>query len=134
MTKYCQRKTNRIKNVTYRWSSKQHIKKIFLQGSRIKQDSSLRTNSTWQVDTHMVLPQTKFILIPHHAMPQILYKIFLKAPCLKLPPPCPSPSEIQGFQNSTPLPMCIENQAISLTYQVEINRIKFFIGGRLFAK
>ena len=32
--------------------------------------------SCWQVDTHMVLPQTKYILIPHHAMPQILYTIF----------------------------------------------------------
>ena len=27
---------------------------------RIKQDSSLRTNSTWQVDTNMVLLQTKY--------------------------------------------------------------------------
>ena len=40
----------------------------------IKKDISLRTNSTWQVDTHMVLPQAKYIifimitvvLIPHH--------------------------------------------------------------------
>ena len=38
-----------------------------------KQDSSLRTNFTWQVDTHMVLPQTKYVLIPHHAMSQIIY-------------------------------------------------------------
>ena len=30
-----------------------------LDSSRIKKDSSLRTDSIWQVDTHMVLPQTK---------------------------------------------------------------------------
>ena len=33
----------------------------------------LRTNSTWQVDTQMVLLQTKYILIPHHAMRRILF-------------------------------------------------------------
>ena len=45
-----------------------------LRGSRIKKGSSLRTNSnkTWRVDTHMVIPQTKYILIPLHAMPQLL--------------------------------------------------------------
>ena len=37
------------------------------------QDSSLRTKSTRQVDTHKVLPQTKYILISHHAMPGIQY-------------------------------------------------------------
>ena len=29
--------------------------------NRIKQDSSLRTNPTWQVDTNMVLLQAKYI-------------------------------------------------------------------------
>ena len=36
-----------------------------------------RTNSTWQVDTNMVLPQTKYILIPHHAMPQIPVNVYI---------------------------------------------------------
>ena len=40
-------------------------------------DFSVLKSSTWQVDTHMVLLQTKYILIPHHAMPQILYLNFL---------------------------------------------------------
>ena len=38
--------------------SPEHPKNL-LRGSRIKKDGSQRTNSTWQVDTHMVLPQTK---------------------------------------------------------------------------
>ena len=34
-----------------------------LRDSRIKQDSSLRTNSTWQVDKYTVFLQTKYIII-----------------------------------------------------------------------
>ena len=33
------------------------------RSSRTKKDSSLRTNFTRQVDTHTVLPQTKFICL-----------------------------------------------------------------------
>ena len=44
---------------------------ILLTGSRIKQDSSLKNKLYLQVDTHMVLPQTKYILTTHHAMPQV---------------------------------------------------------------
>ena len=31
------------------------------------------TTNQIYINTHMVLPQTKYTLIPHHAMPQILY-------------------------------------------------------------
>ena len=54
------------------------ISDYLLRGSRVKQDSSLRTNSTWQVDTYMVLPQTNYTLITYNAMPQILYRKFMK--------------------------------------------------------
>ena len=37
-----------------------------------KKRQFFKNKLTWQVDTHMVLSQTKYILIPHHAMPQIL--------------------------------------------------------------
>ena len=40
---------------------------------------SLRATSRWQVDTHMLLPQIKYVLIPHHAMPKMLNtNIFMK--------------------------------------------------------
>ena len=44
-----------------------------LRGSRLYSKTVLqRTNATWQADTHMVLAQTKYTLIHHHAMPQII--------------------------------------------------------------
>ena len=38
-----------------------------------KKRQFFKNKLTWQVDTHMVLSQTKYILIPHHAMHQILH-------------------------------------------------------------
>ena len=39
----------------------------------------------------MVVPQTKFVLIPHHAMPQILYYMKLVVFVIQRPPLLPPP-------------------------------------------